>query len=122
LAIIGLLFAVQFNEATHTATQLLTIDVVKKIKLRIAQVYKSLKRYPDSGDEFETLVLNHLDFSHYPVPIWVKNYVPGNSRKPAFFQVLLNKNTARGQIRIDMEYYGNEYHNNTAYKGNLRWR
>ena len=109
----------QLREATHSATQLLAIDLEKKIEIRIAQVYETLKRYPDSAHEFETLILHKLDFSPYPQRIMIKNFMPGNATKPAFFQVIIKEKTDTGVFLLPLEYYGCEYHNDPRYKGKI---
>ena len=119
LLVIGYIVTSQLRLATQSASQLLVVEIVKKIETRVTMVYQLLKRFPDSDDEFETLVLDQLELSGYPQRIMIQNFKPGSETKPASFQVIIKEKTTTSGVILSLEYYGAEYHRNPLYKGKL---
>lgn len=119
LCAVGYLLITQLNQTRRVAANLLRTELVKKIEIQLRQACNKLKRCPDSGKEFETLVLGKLELERYPQRMMVQNFIPGNKRAPAFFQVKIIGKTMTPPTILTMEYYGSEYQKNFHYKGKL---
>jgi hypothetical protein len=83
---IGYIIASQLKLATQSASRLMAAEIAEKIEIHITKGYRLLKRFPNSDNEFEALVLHQLDFSHYPQRIVIQNFKPGSQTTPATFQ------------------------------------
>jgi hypothetical protein len=119
LLIIGFVVAGQLQLATESATQLTIAELVHSIDIHISRCHRQLKRYPNADKEFETMVLDKLNFSRFPTPILIQNFQPGNQRMPATFRLLIkNKTNAKG-TSINLAYYGSDYDWNFLFKGLL---
>ena len=116
---IGYIITSQLRLATQSASQLIAAEVAKKVEIHITKAYELLKRFPNSDDEFERMVLHRLDFSRYPQRIVIQDFKPGSRTTPAFFRVIIKEKTTAPRIILSLEYYGCEYHDNPLYKGKL---
>jgi hypothetical protein len=119
LLVIGFIMASQLKLATRSASQLIAAELLEKIEIHITKVYQGLKRFPNSADEFDTLVLHRLDLTHYPQPILIRGFQPGSSTAPAVFQVFIKEKTTSASVILSLVYYGSEYEYNPLYKGKL---
>ncbi len=119
LSIIGYITVWQLRLVTGSAVQLISVEIVKKIDMRLQQVSRELKRVPDSDQEFALLVLGTMDFSSRYPRIAFHNFMPGSRVAPAFFQVFITSAAANEPIVFQVVYYGNDYQANLAFKGKL---
>lgn len=107
----------QLVRASGTAIELIADEVVKRAAVTIKKAYVELKRYPDSGDEFRTFVLERLDLHHYPLRIVIAGFIPGNSRLPASFNLKVGPHGR--EVVVKLRYYGSEYRTAPGYGGRL---
>jgi hypothetical protein len=117
LLAVGYVVIGQLNRAGGTTYDLLADEVIETIRLNIRDAYARLKRYPDSADEFKTLVLDLLEPHRYGGKVKLSNFKPGNTVNPASFTL-----TAGGhdrEVKVALYYYGSEYRNHLSYKGKL---
>lgn len=119
LLFISFVIISQLRLTTQSATQLLLAEIVKKIEMRIIEVYGELKRFPNADKEIETLVLHQLNLSQYPKPVFIEHFCPGSDSAPARFQLSIKEKVTSPTITIWLEYYGSEYQMDLVNKGNL---
>jgi hypothetical protein len=119
LCIIAYVITGQFRLATESASHLLAREVVRKIELRISEVSKQLKRRPNAGQEFTTLVLDHLNLQNYRQEIRISNVIGGSKNSPAMFKVTIAGATLTSPVILNMYYYGSEYRADLSLKGRL---
>ncbi len=119
LSITGYFVIGQLKLASGTAFQLTNVEIIEKIRIKIDETYRLLKRFPDSGAEFETLVLGKLDFSRYLLHIAVQNFFPGNRLMPASFRVIIKGKATIVPLILRLRYYGSEYQMDLRLKGTL---
>ena len=117
LLVVGYVVIGQLNRATGTTYDLLADEVIEAVRLNIRDVYRELKRYPDSAEEFKTLVLDPLDVHKYGGRVRINDFVPGNAVKPASF--LLIAGGSHKEVKFTVYYYGSQYGNHLFYKGQL---
>ncbi len=117
LAVVGYVVIGQLNRAARTSHHLLALEVAKKIETQIEKVHRRLKRYPDAGNEFETLVLGKLDLHRYRVKLAVADFKRGCRNEPASFNVIAGP-TGRESV-ISLQYFGCNYRRHYLFKGRL---
>ncbi len=121
IAASGYLLISQLETATGFVSRQIAGDVEKLIEIQTRKVYGELKRYPNSGIEFETRVLAKLEFHRFPFRVFIKKFQPGDTFKPAVFLLVIKGKTTPSILQW-MEYYGCEYERNFNYKGKLAGR
>jgi len=119
LVVVGFFMISQLMQTNHWAIRLLGVEIARNIQFHIGDAYRELKRFPNSREELEHLVLNHLQLGVCSQEIVIRNFLPGNERVPAFFQVCIQGSTTYYPLTLNFRYYGCEYHRHFFYKGKL---
>ncbi len=107
----------QLVQANASAHQLLAAELVARMEVNIRKAHKRLKRYPDSGREFKTLVLAPLNLNQYNHTITITHFKNGSPQRPATF--FLNVGNRENMVRVKLEYFGREYDGRLLAKGKL---
>jgi hypothetical protein len=107
----------QLVRTSGTALELLADEVVKRAAITIKKAYIELKRYPDSGEEFKTLVLDRLDLQHFPIRIVIAGFIPGSARLPASFNLKIGP--FGREVVVKLRYYGSDYRFAPGHEGKL---
>lgn len=123
LCVIGYGLSTQLFLATRTTRLLITAETVQQIGLYIKQARTRLLRFPNSDDEFETMVLGHIKMTRFSgAPLVISRFTPGSRMTPASFDLILKETAVTNAVTIRLEYFGCEFEANPFLKGVLRKR
>lgn len=121
LCVIGYGLVTQLFLATRTTVTVTAAEAVKHIRLHIRDIRSGLYRFPNSDEEFETMVLGRIKLHRFHGnPVIIDHFTPGSRQTPASFRLTVKGTAATGPFTVRLEYYGCEYVADPFMKGTLR--
>ncbi len=119
LILIGFFISFQLSIASSTAHRLIANESLYKVENRLAQVFRTLKRFPKADEELKSLVLDAMNFSTYSTHVAVRDFRPGSTLTPASFRIIVDGKAYTSPVILQVLYYGSEYKINPRLIGKL---